>query len=76
MAVPCRRGRCPWERGLGNLVRPGSHPEPRRFTVQWADPVVSVGREAIASRSAPPSCSCCHESIGLFAPFCRPPVPM
>ena len=27
-------------RGLGNLVRPESHPEPRGFSVQWADPVV------------------------------------
>ena len=24
-------------RGLGNLVRPESHPEPRGFPVQWAD---------------------------------------
>jgi hypothetical protein len=31
-------------RGLGNLVRPESHPEPRGFPVQWADPgVKSVG---------------------------------
>ena len=28
-------------RGLGNLVRPESHPEPRGFPVQWADPGVS-----------------------------------
>ena len=27
-------------RGLGNLVRPESHPEPRGFPVQWADPGV------------------------------------
>ena len=26
-------------RGLGNLVRPESHPEPRGFQVQWADPL-------------------------------------
>ena len=25
---------------MGNLVRPESHPEPRGFSVQWADPVV------------------------------------
>ena len=31
-------------RGFGNLVRPESHPEPRGFPVQWADPAVSVGR--------------------------------
>ena len=28
-------------RGLGNLVRPEPHPEPRGFPVQWADPVVN-----------------------------------
>ena len=61
---------------MGNLVRPESPPEPRGFPVQWADPVVSVGREAIASRSTPPSHPCCHEPIGLFAPFHRPSVPM
>ena len=27
-------------RGLGNLVRPESHPEPRGIPVQWADPGV------------------------------------
>ena len=62
-------------RGLGNSVRPESHPEPRGFPVQWADPEVSVG-EAIAFRSAPPSYPCCHGPIGLFAPFHRPSVPM
>ena len=25
---------------MGNLVRPESHPEPRGFPVQWADPGV------------------------------------
>ena len=29
-------------RGLGNLVRPESHPEPRGFPVQWADPGVKL----------------------------------
>ena len=30
-------------RGLGNLVRPESHPEPRGFPVQWADPGIQAG---------------------------------
>ena len=64
-------------RGLGNLVRPESHPEPRGFPVQWADPGVKPAIKTLRSpRSAPPSCPCCHESIGLFAPFHRPSVPM
>ena len=29
-------------RGLGNLVRPESHPEPRGFPVQWVDPGVKL----------------------------------
>ena len=31
-------------RGLGNLVRPESHPEPRGFPVQWADPGVKLAQ--------------------------------
>ena len=27
---------------MGNLVRPESHPEPRGFPVQWADPEVKL----------------------------------
>ena len=29
-------------RGLGNLVRPESHPEPRGFPMQWVDPGVKL----------------------------------
>ena len=34
---------------MGNLVRPESHPEPRGFPVQWADPGVKL-----ASTEYPP----------------------
>ena len=29
---------------MGNLVRPESHPEPRGFPVQWADPGIKPER--------------------------------
>ena len=38
-------------RGLGNLVRPESHPEPRGFPVQWADPGVKPERLSVIMRS-------------------------
>ena len=41
-------------RGLGNLVRPESHPEPllqpRGFPVQWADPGVKPERLSVIMR--------------------------
>ena len=38
-------------RGLGNLVRPESHPEPRGFPVQWADPGIKPERLSVTMRS-------------------------
>ena len=38
-------------RGLGNLVRPESHPEPRGFPVQWADPGIKPERLSVIMRS-------------------------
>ena len=38
-------------RGLGNLVRPESHPEPRGFPVQWADPGIKPERLPVIMRS-------------------------
>ncbi len=38
-------------RGLGNLVRPESHPEPRGFPVQWVDPGVKPERLSVIMRS-------------------------
>ena len=65
-------------RGLGNLVRPESHPEPRGF---FPGAVGRSGGQAgdqilRSPRSTPPSCPCRSGSIGLFAPFHRPSVPM
>ena len=40
-------------RGLGNLVRPESHPEPRGFPVQWADPGVKSVHSDTKRRNAP-----------------------
>ena len=76
MAVPCRRGRCPWERGLGNLVRPGSHPEPRGFPMQWADPGVKPAIESSdrpvrprpRARVTTGRSGCSHRSTGRLSP--------
>ena len=38
-------------RGLGNLVRPESHPEPRGFPVQWAGPGIKPERLPVIMRS-------------------------
>ena len=38
-------------RGLGNSVRPESHPEPRGFPVQWADPGIKPERLQVIMRS-------------------------
>ena len=38
-------------RGLGNLVRPESHPEPRGFSVQWADTGIKPERLSVIMRS-------------------------
>ena len=38
-------------RGLGNLVRPESHPEPRGFPVQWADPGIKPEQLSVTMRS-------------------------
>ena len=40
-------------RGLGNLVRPESHPEPRGFPVQWADPGVKLAHFSPVSPFGP-----------------------
>ena len=37
---------------LGNLVRPESHPEPRGFPVQWADPGIKPERLPVIMRIA------------------------
>ena len=87
MAVPCRRGRCPWERGLGNLVRPGSHPEPRGFPMQWADPGVKPAIESSdrpvrprpRARVTTGRSGCSHRSTGRLFPCkacCGMRVPM
>ena len=63
-------------RGLGNLVRPES-PRATRFPGALDRPGGQAGDRILRSpRSAPPSYSCRHEPIGLFAPFHRPSVPM
>ena len=49
-SVGVGRHRIGGARGLGNLVRPESHPEPRGFPVQWADPGV---KPAIKSSDRP-----------------------
>ena len=36
---------------MGNLVRPESHPEPRGFPVQWADPGIKPERLSVIMRS-------------------------
>ena len=63
-------------RGLGNLVRPESHPEPRGFPVQWADPGVKpVGdpsdrpvRPRPRARVATGRSGCSHRSTGRLYP--------
>ena len=40
-------------RGLGNLVRPESHPGPRGFPVQWADPGVKLAHFSPVSPFGP-----------------------
>ena len=71
-----RRRKAPGGRGLGNLVRPVSPPG-TRFPDAVGRPGGQVGDKILRSpRSAPPSFPCFHGSIGLFAPFHRPSVPM
>ena len=63
-------------RGLGNLVRPESQPEPRGFQVQWADPgVKSAGdpsdrpvRPRPRARVATGRSGCSHQSTGRLFP--------
>ena len=38
---------------MGNLVRPESHPEPRGFPVQWADPGVKLAHFSPVSPFGP-----------------------
>ena len=38
---------------MGNLVRPESHPEPRGFPVQWADPEVKLAHFSPVSPFGP-----------------------
>ena len=72
-------------RGLGNLVRPESHPEPRGFPVQWADPGVKPAIKTLRSPRSPPRplyfrgrARVCRGRAprrvdrALFAPFHRP----
>ena len=63
-------------RGLGNLVRPESHPEPRGFPVQWADPGVKLAskpsslpvRPRPRARVATVRSGCSHRSTGRLFP--------
>ena len=63
-------------RGLGNLVRPESHPEPRGFPVQWADPGVKLAskpsslpvRPRPRTRVATSRSGCSHRFTGRLYP--------
>ena len=63
-------------RGLGNLVRPESHPEPRGFPVQWADPGVKLAskpsslpvRPRPRARVATGRSGCSHRFTGRLSP--------
>ena len=63
-------------RGLGNLVRPESHPEPRGFPVQWADPGVKPAikssdrpvRPRPRARVATGRSDCSHRFTGRLSP--------
>ena len=62
--------------GLGNSVRPESHPEPRGFPVQWADPGVKPAikpsdrpvRPRPRARVATGRSDCSHRSTGRLFP--------
>ena len=65
-------------RGLGNLVRPESHPEPRGSPVQWADPVVNPAskpsvRPRLRTRVDTGRSGCSHRSTSRLYPsnVCR-----